>query len=304
MMHPAILDGFRLAVLEQQLGVYGVYLYQEGVGEAACRFRADDRKHLFSASKTFTAMAVGIAEGEGRLKVTDRALDYFPQYRAMAALGTEAITLRDLLHMSGGHTASQFNTDPDSHALDKDWAEQYFTMPMTHPTGTHYCYDNGCTYLLARIVEAVTGEGLRSYLLPRLFTPLGIPNPQWDTCPQGHAMGAVGLHLKTRELGLLGRLLLAQGQWHDAQLIPADYIDRAVNDTVTTAGFSDAENNCGYGYQLWRNTVPGSYRADGKNGQFSIVLPQHRAVVSVTAHNEHHANDILRAVWREILPRL
>ncbi|MGB8450750.1 MAG: hypothetical protein WCD89_00320, partial [Anaerocolumna sp.] len=46
------------------------------------------------------------------------------------------------------------------------------------------------------------------------------------------------------------------------------------------------------------------FRADGKYGQFSIVVPDKRAIIIITAHNEVNSNDILRAVWSEILPLL
>lgn len=303
-VNPALLDGFRLAQFEQDLGVYGIHVYQEGEGVCEHRFRADDRSHLFSASKTFVSMAIGMAEAEGLLHMTDRALDFFPQCAAGAAPGAEKIAVLDLLRMQGGHASLLFSSNPDSHLLGKDWVQVYFETPMAHPAGTAYFYDNGCSYVLARIVEAVSGQRLCDYLMPRLFEPLGIPNPQWDTCPRGHAMGGVGLHLKTRELACLGQLLLQKGRWEGGQLVPREYIERASSDIVMAEGFGDAENCQGYGYQLWRCTVPGAFRADGKYGQYTIVLPDRRSVVTVTAHNERQANDILRAVWREVLPRL
>ncbi len=100
------------------------------------------------------------------------------------------------------------------------------------------------------------------------------------------------------------RRFLQGGRWGDRQIVPEDYVRLAASDLVTVEGFGDPENNQGYGYQLWRCTFPDVYRADGKYGQFSIVIPSHRAVVTVTAHNEDNANDILRAVWSEVLPRL
>ncbi|MDR1639595.1 MAG: penicillin-binding protein, partial [Clostridiales bacterium] len=62
--------------------------------------------------------------------------------------------------------------------------------------------------------------------------------------------------------------------------------------------------NHGYGYQLWACTIEGAYRADGKYGQFSIVVPDMEAVITTTARNEENAQNILRSVWRDVLPRL
>lgn len=303
-MHGGILKGFIAAVCEKGLGVRGVHLYREGKGSVEHRFCSNEREHLFSGSKAFASMAVGIAVAENRLSLSDRAISFFPQYASSAAEGADAITVKDLLQMRAGHGESLFTTDEASHERILDWAELFFSKPQVHHTGTSFCYDNGCTYMLSRIVEAVSGQTLRDYLLPRFFAPLDIHNPQWHTCPAGHSLGAVGLSLKTEEFSRLGILLLHDGRWKDRQIVPQAYIRLASSDIVPVEGFSDPENQQGYGYQLWRCTVPDTFRADGKYGQYSIVLPGQRAVVTITAHNEKVANDILRAVWGEVLPRL
>ena len=303
-MNTEILDDFVSDAGEKGLGVYGIHLYREGRGSAAHRMRSDERVHLFSGSKAFASMAVGIAAGEGLLSLADSALCYFPQYRGIAADGAGAITVRHLLMMRAGHGESLFTTFESSHERTRDWAEVFFSTPQRHPAGTAFLYDNGCTYMLSRIVEAASGETLRDYLMPRFFTPLDIFNPQWHTCPGGHSLGAVGLYLNTEEFSRLGILLLREGRWGDRQIVPEEYVRLAASDLAPAEGFDDPENNQGYGYQLWRCTVEGAYRADGKYGQYSIVLPKYRAVVTVTAHNERNANDILRAVWSAVLPRM
>jgi CubicO group peptidase (beta-lactamase class C family) len=302
-MNAEILDTFVSAARDAQLGVYGIHLYRERRGSVERRMRSNERVHLFSGSKAFTSMAVGIAAAEGRFSLGDSALSFFPQFRDTAAEGADAITIKDLLQMRVGHAQSLFTTFEESHERTRDWAEVFFAVPQAHPAGTAFLYDNGCTYMLSRIVEAVSGETLRDYLMPRLFRPMELFNPQWHTCPGGHSMGAIGLYLNTEEFSRLGVLLLQEGRWGDRQVVPGDYIRMAAGDLVQTAGFDDPENQ-GYGYQLWRCTAEGAYRADGKYGQYSIVLPGCRAVVTITAHNEKCANDILRAVWTEVLPRL
>jgi CubicO group peptidase (beta-lactamase class C family) len=297
-------EGFIQAVENEELGVYGIHVHTEGRPPLFWQFREDERVHLYSGSKAFTSMAVGIAEGEGLLSLEDRALDYFPAFQYVASPGSEEITVRDLLHMCAGREGSLFTTDVDSHNQNEDWAGLFFARETEWTPGARFYYDNGSTYMLSRIIEEVSGATLVRYLMPRLFRPLGIAGSQWHTCPMGHSLGAVGLHLKTEEFSRLGRLLLQNGVWEGKRLIPESYIRRASEDLVETHGFEDTENNCGYGYQLWRCTIPGAFRADGKFGQYSIVLPEQRAVVTVTAHNEKSANDILRAVWKEVLPSI
>ena len=43
---------------------------------------------------------------------------------------------------------------------------------------------------------------------------------------------------------------------------------------------------------------------DGIYGQFSIMLPDHGACISVTAHYEGPTTNILDAIWSELVPYL
>ena len=300
----SLLDGFRSANDERGLEVRGVHVYVEGRGELAHRFYPDRRAHLWSGSKTFTSVAVGIAVDEGRFTLGDSALGFFPQFADTAAPGSEAITVRDLLHMCSGREISMFGA-PESQWRKTDWARLFFADEVVTTPGTHFFYSSSSTYMLGRIVEATSGQVLRDYLVPRLFDPLGIADPQWKTCPGGHSVGGFGLSLRTAEFARLGRLLLQDGVWDDRQLVSAGYVQAMRTDVVPSSmpGW-DEETSQGYGYQLWLNTTPGTYRADGMLGQYSVVLPQQRAVVTVTARNEGNAYDILRAVFADIVPRL
>ena len=304
-MGHALFDQFRLTVLERNLGVYGVHVHVDGADDIEHRFRSDDRVHLWSASKTFTSLAVGMCADEGRFTLSDRVIDHFPQYRNIAAPGSENITVRDLLHMQPGKEYNLFQETDESVLGTTDWAQLFFAGELTTTPGTHFFYANACTYMLGRLVEATSGSLLRDYLLPRLFNPLGILNPQWETDPAGHNAGAFGLHLRTSELARMGQVLLHEGELDGKQLVSAEYIQAMHTDTVNTDHhFDDTESNVGYGYQVWLNTTPGTYRADGMYGQFSIVLPEHHAVVTLTSHNEVCANDIVRAVFNDIVPKL
>ena len=303
-MGVSVFDDFIKKTEENDLCAYGIHLYTENGGSAEYRFRSDERVHLYSGSKTFASMAVGIAIKEGLVSLNDAALSFFPQFTDSASDGAEKTTVKDLLQMRAGHESPLFTSDVNTHERFRDWAQLFFSRPQIAPPGSKFLYDNGCTYMISRIIEAASGQTLRNYLVRHLFTPLCIFNPQWHVCPENHTLGAVGLYLKTEEFSRLGILMLNKGVWENEQLVPAAYIESAVNDTVAAEGFPDAENNEGYGYQLWRCTIPGAFRADGKFGQYSIVVPDRKSVITITAHNEKKANDILRAVWETVLIKI
>jgi len=126
--------------------------------------------HLWSASKTFTSLAVGQCQGEGRLTLADKVLDFFPEWADVAAPGSAAIRLVDLLHMCGGKDFAMFE-ETDEHKIDAtDWAELFFRSRVVTTPGTRFFYANACTYMLGRVVEKVSGMVLRDYLIPACST--------------------------------------------------------------------------------------------------------------------------------------
>jgi len=298
-------DAFAASVRAENLGVYGIHVIQAGKPDHFLRFRADDRLNLYSGSKSVTSLAVGMAVEEKRVTLSDSLVDFFPEFRADFADGCERITVKDILQMRSGHMNHGFQSDEQLNEQAGDWAAVFFRQKMKETDREKsFYYENTCTYMLSRVMEKVTGESLRDYLMPRLFVPLAIPNPQWHTCPRGHVLGAIGLHLKTSEFARVGKLLLDDGVWNGKQLVSEEYICALQTEMVPSVCFDDEETHQGYGYQFWNNTIPNSFRMDGKYGQYCVILRDYDAVVAVTAHRERNGYDILRSVWKNILPRL
>jgi CubicO group peptidase (beta-lactamase class C family) len=143
---------------------------------------------------------------------------------------------------------------------------------------------------------------LRDFLVPRLFDPLGIRNPQWLRCPLGFSLGAIGLQLRTSEITRITQLLLHEGTRGPHRLVPGGYIARMTADTTET-GRAEPDNRT-YGLHVWLCARDGAWRMDGIYGQFGIALPEHHACVSVTAHYLGPTTHILDCVWEHIVPAL
>jgi CubicO group peptidase (beta-lactamase class C family) len=143
---------------------------------------------------------------------------------------------------------------------------------------------------------------VRDFLVPRLFHPLGIRNPQWLRCPLGFPLGAIGLQLRSSEITRITQLLLHQGTWGRHRLVPGDYIARMTSDTTDT-GRAEPDNRT-YGLHVWLCARDRAWRMDGIYGQFGIVLPGHHACVSVTAHYRESTTHILDCVWEHVVPAL
>ena len=274
---------------------------------------ADRPQHVFSASKTFTALAVGLAVDDGLMTVEDKVIDYFPdKLPTEVSDNLKAMTVRDLLTMSCGHDVEpSFRGDPN-----QDWATAFLAHPVEHQPGTFYLYNSLGTYVLSAIVQQVTGEKVVDYLTPRLFEPLHIDKPHWDESPQGINCGGWGLYLKTEDLAKMGQLLLQKGEWNGKQLIPAEWVAEMSKKQVESInpgtrieqaaerGMTKETSDWmqGYGYQMWR-CRPGCFRADGARGQYIIVVPDKNAVIAITSNVEDLQGE-LNLVWNRILPIL
>ena len=269
---------------------------------------------LHSVSKTFTATAVGLAIADGKMALTDKIIDHFPdKLPAEVSDNLKAMTVRDLLTMSCGH-----DDDPTGAGRGDsvDWVKAFLAYPVLHKPGTFYCYNSLGTYVLSAIVQKVTGQKVVDYLDARLFQPLHINKPRWDESPQGINTGGWGLYLKTEDLAKMGQLLLQKGLWNGKQIIPEDWVAEMSKKQVESINpgtrLEQAEERGmtvetsdwmqGYGYQMWR-CRPGCFRADGARGQYIIVVPDKNAVIAITSNVEDLQGE-LNLVWNNILPVL
>ena len=313
----AAMDKFFQEAAADSLDVHSVMIVKDGkvIFSKWQSEGVDSVPHvLHSVSKTFTATAVGLAIADGKMNLTDKVIDYFPdKLPEEVSDNLKAMTVRDLLTMSCGH-----DNDPTGiiRNAEQDWVTAFLAYPVEHQPGTFYCYNSLGTYVLSAIVQKVTGEKVLDYLTPRLFEPLHIDKPRWDESPQGINTGGWGLYLKTEDLAKMGQLLLQKGEWNGRQIIPAEWVSEMSKKQVESINpgtrIEQAEERGmtvetsdwmqGYGYQMWR-CRPGCFRADGANGQFIIVIPEKNAVVAMTS-NVRDLQAELNLVWNIILPIL
>ncbi|MFN8474186.1 MAG: hypothetical protein U0822_18480 [Anaerolineae bacterium] len=138
------------------------------------------------------------------------------------------------------------------------------------------------------------------YLRPRLFEPLGIEDPYWETDPRGISIGGSGLHIRTDGIARQ-QMYLQKGMWQ----APASngsprrrrphpttawqYPDRARLDGGLTAG------------QFWRCRHD-CYRGDGAFGQYCVIMPEQDAVLAINS-GLRDMQVVLDNVWEYPLAR-
>ena len=309
------MDGFFEQAAADSMDIHSVMIVRNG-SVIFSRWQsegADTVPHvLHSVSKTFTATAVGLAIADGKLALTDKVVDFFPdKLPANVSDNLKKMSVRDLLTMTCGH-----DVEPSGRGEGADWIESFLAWPVEHEPGTFYLYNSLGTYMCSAIVQKVTGEKVVDYLNTRLFKPLHIDKPKWEESPQGINCGGWGLYLKTEDLAKMGQLLLQKGEWNGQQLIPAEWVAEMSKKQVESINpgtrIEQAEERGmtketsdwmqGYGYQMWR-CRPGCFRADGARGQYIIVVPDKNAVIAITSDNADLQGE-LNLVWERILPVL
>ncbi|HTL55129.1 MAG TPA: serine hydrolase [Candidatus Limnocylindrales bacterium] len=266
-------------------------------------YRAEARHMLYSLSKSFTSTAVGFAVAEGRFKVTDPIITFFPdELPDKVSENLDALKVKDLLTMSVGHA------EDSTGALRRQehWVKTFLGLPIKNIPGTAFLYNSGATYMLSAIVQKVTGQRVLDYLTPRLFQPLGIEGMTWEVCPRGINTGGWGLSVRTEALAKFGQLYLQKGRWKDRQILPASWVDEATTFKIQQPApdLDQAKKKSdwhqGYCYQFWR-CRHNAFRGDGAFGQFTVVMPEQDAVLAITSESPSMQGE-LDLVWDHLLP--
>lgn len=271
-------------------------------------------KHkLHSATKSFTATAVGFAEAEGLLGLEDPVVDFFAD-RIPGAPGENLarMRVRDLLTMRTGHARGL--SGATTRLRNTGWVGEFLDEPVVERPGRNFRYSSTTSHVLSAIVQRVAGVPVDEYLRPRLFEPLGISDYEWERDPEGVCSGGNGLTLRPRDLLSFGVLYLQDGMWQGRRVLPAGWVRTATalhvrraisgewNGSELVPPGPDAVADSGYGYQFW-TTEDGIYNASGIFGQECMVFPEHGGVVVVTGAmgdgTYHDLPDMLRRTFRE-----
>lgn len=256
---------------------------------------------LYSLSKSFTSTAIGLAVAEGRLSLDDTVVSFFSdEAPPEISDNLKAMRIRDLLSMNTGHQMDTSNRIQN--VENKTWVEAFLSLPVEHKPGTHFVYNSGASFMLSAIIQKITGNTLLDYLTPRLFKPLGIAHPTWETNPQGINMGGWGLKITTEDIARLGQLYLQKGMWQGKRILPETWVAAASSRQTSNGSNPDSDWEQGYGYQFWR-CRHNLYRGDGAFGQYCIVMPDQDAVLTITS-GVGDMQAVMNLAWQHLLPAM
>lgn len=293
---------------ERRLCMHSLLLVRHGklAAEGYWKPFEKDRKHrMYSTTKSFVSVAIGLLIGEGRLTLEDHICDYFPEKLPPEGPHpfTAAMTVRDLLMMASAHAKTTYRC-----MQDDDWVRTFFVYPPSHLPGTIFSYDTSATTVLTALVEKLSGQRFLEYLRPRLLDPLGFSADAYCTeTPLGLSWGGSGLICTPRDLAKFAICCMDGGRYRGQQLIPEAYIRMATSRQIdNTVANSHVESQQGYGFQFWRTRHDG-FACRGMGSQLAICQPNHDFIMVTTADTQMQPNgefEIFDALWEELLPYL
>ena len=141
---------------------------------------------VYSMTKAVTAVAVMMLVEQNRLRLSDAASKYLPEFKtvrvqqagATARPPAREITIEDLLlHTSGlSHRTSELYRNLRVRSRSETLAQFISNItraPLMEDPGTRFRYSEATT-VLGRIVEVVTGATFDAFVTQRILRPLGM----------------------------------------------------------------------------------------------------------------------------------
>jgi CubicO group peptidase (beta-lactamase class C family) len=266
-------------------------------------FTKDSNWYWASAGKTLTGFCVGIAQAEGKLKITDQSSKYLGSgWTSLNQTQEDKITIWNQLSMTTG--------------LKDNVADPDCTLPAclqyADIAGNRWAYHNAPYTLLDKVIESATGSNLNFYVYQKIANPIGMKGLYFKS-GYNNIYGS-----DSRSMARFGLLLLNKGVWNGTLILKdTNYFKQMTNSSQTI--------NKGYGYLTWLNgktsymapqsqlVFPGSISPDapndvlmalGKNGQV-INVSASKGLVWIRMGNEPINNGLVpwifnNEIWKNI----
>ncbi len=234
-------------------------------------------KAMFSASKSITALAIGMLIAEKKLKESDLVAEILSdKISALDRLSFRDLTVRHLLTMTSGAFFNETTC-----ISERDWQKCFFNSGLLSAPGKEFRYNSLNTYILSCILRRISGVGLVEYLTPRLFEPLGIHNVYWETSPEGIEKGGWGLYILPEDMVKIGRMVLNGGIWQGKRILPARWLQRA-----TSVQVRSKNTRYDYGYQIWVSEENHAFLFNGMFGQNMLAFRDSDIILMTNAGND------------------
>lgn len=250
-------------------------------------FHKDFKHRMYSVSKSFVGVAIGLCEQEGLLSLDDKMIKYFPEYvNEHTDENMREQTIRDMLTMSTAKASGVHWF----YSGTKDRCEVYFRDGGTKIPGTFFDYDSPGSFMLGVIVEKVTGKPFLEYLKEKFLLKAGFCADSYCLkCPGGHSWGDSAIMCTSRDLLTFARFVMNRGTIDGVRYMNEKYLADASTRRVSNShtAFTDYLHH-GYGYQIW--ITPNGFAFYGMGDQFAICIPEKDFIFIVNSDNQGDAH--------------
>lgn len=256
------------------------------------------RYDLKSSSKAIGVTLLGLALGDGKVKLDDPAVKYQPD------LGTPPDANRDtgwIPQITLRHLANQCAGFEKPGGYGK----------LLFAPGTKWAYSDAGPNWLAECLTLAYARDLDAVMFERVFTPIGIRRS--DLVWRENAFRPKEINgLKRREFGSgfsanvhamarLGYLYLNEGRWREAQILPAEFVRSVGHPAKEIAGLAELDASQGnasdhYSLLWWNNgdgTIPGvprdAFWSWGLYDSLIVVIPSLDVVIARAGPNKSWA---------------
>jgi D-alanyl-D-alanine carboxypeptidase len=162
----------------------GQVLVEKSYGKAVEEWQVPNSEEtkfeIASLSKQFTATAILQLADAGKLNVEDPVSKYYPD----SPPAWKGMTIHHLLTHTSGLPENEWGNFYKGKAAPYTTEEQVKTFrdrPLGFPPGSEWKYRNTEYYLLAYVVEKLSGESYATYLAHHIFEPLKMTHSGFAT---------------------------------------------------------------------------------------------------------------------------
>ncbi len=164
----------------------GKIIYQSNTGIVNCKTNkvADNQSvyRIASMSKSFASVAILQLRDAGKIKLDDPVWKYIPELKGQKySADSPEITVRHLLTHAAGFPEDNPWGDRQLGISEATMLKMFKKgISFSNEPGVAYEYSNMGFAMLGQIIKNVSGQSYQSYIIEKVWKPLGMKNTYWD----------------------------------------------------------------------------------------------------------------------------
>ena len=227
-----------------------------------------------SMAKNIIAMLVGIAIEEGLIgSEKDPVITYVPELNLADA---SSPNIRDLLRHTSGiqSTLSDIQSTLKNHLIERPLGDIIFSEKR------EFHYDNMNYYLLRVILIRVYEKEINEIIEDKLWRPMELERAQII-----NNTGYCCLFATARSWLAIGSLYLNRGRHEGKQIVPAQWLEKMVTDSLTPPWFyvqgtnRSTDNRYGYHVYSGMSKYPNFFWLEGMGLQLIMINPETQTII-------------------------